>query len=256
LLKFLLWVDDYDHETAKQVINTAHILQFTLFPQPGEYPVILHLIGGIVPSFQGPGEVLYAHGYIPESVAKYISDHPKGLPVTIAASKAYSYYCGYTPFSHGITFRSAVINGTARAIDYDVAASCKEQVMEDDIKHHEKVWALHEIVNGILPGEWGHTRAPYKDEEVKRVHLLRVDIDTQASRVHKRLGILGYEADWEQATGDQYWEGAIPLWETYGDRINGNTTKNYPDHLSKLFADRQRNNKKVAEDEAKEPYKP
>ncbi|PWY65687.1 hypothetical protein BO94DRAFT_479984, partial [Aspergillus sclerotioniger CBS 115572] len=249
---------------ANNVINSTHILHFTLPPEPGKYPTVIHLIGGIMKSFKASDEdedVLYAHGYIPEAVTQRIPAPPDGIRVCIAASKVYSYYCGYTPFSHGITFQSAVIHGVARVIEYTGTTSqCKAMVGEDEHLEEEKLWALHNIVGGMFGGDerWKDTRLPFKNEEVKRVFVLRVDIDRNASEVHSRQGIFGLEAGWEYSdSGDNYWEGAIPIWETYGDLIKGNTgIDQSPQYLVDLFDKRKGDNKAVAEEEAKKPYQP
>ncbi|THC96074.1 hypothetical protein EYZ11_004447 [Aspergillus tanneri] len=172
----------------------------------------------------------------------------------MSSSKAFSYYCGYTPFAHGFTFKSAVINGTATLLPYDGTSHCKEEVTEEDIKKNEKVYALYNIVEGMLPGEWENTRHPFKNEEVARVYVVRVDIDTKESHTHKRQDVFGYEADWETGTGKEYWEGAIPMWETYGSMIPGKTDKNLPCHLLRLFEQRNKDNKAEAEVEAKRPF--
>ncbi|EAU36145.1 predicted protein [Aspergillus terreus NIH2624] len=254
--------DEYDKEgkpeEAQKVINTAHILHFTFHdvPDEGGFPTVLNLIGGIMPAPDG-SDVLYAHGYVPEKVLQRFGEALGiSLKVTVTASKVYSYYCGYTPFSHGITFRSAVINGHASLLRYDPGTTqCQESISDGDISKNEKLEALSGIVDGIFGGDgrWKDTRRPFKDEELKRVPVLRVDIDKKASRLHERLGVLGYEAEWEKGTGKDYWEGAIPIWETYGDVIKGNTTRNPPDYL-KVFERRKKHNEDVAVKEAKKPY--
>ncbi|KAG2418512.1 hypothetical protein HFD88_001613 [Aspergillus terreus] len=255
--------DEYDKEgkpeEAQKVINTAHILHFTFHdvPDEGGFPTVLNLIGGIMPAPDG-SDVLYAHGYVPEKVLQRFGEALGiSLKVTVTASKVYSYYCGYTPFSHGITFRSAVINGHASLLQYDPdTTQCRESISDEDIAKNEKLEALLGIVNGIFAGDdrWKDTRRPFKDEELKRVPVLRVNIDRKASRLHERLGVLGYEADWETGTKDQYWEGAIPIWETYGAPIKGNTRCPTPDYLIKLFEKRKKDNEDAAVKEAKKPY--
>ncbi|KAJ5492032.1 FMN-binding split barrel-like protein [Penicillium expansum] len=260
-------VDDWDDPgkagEAKKVINTAHILHFT-FPElldKGGFPTVINLIGGMMPDPKNPNhDVVYAHGYVPKEVLVLFSnpeDHPK---VTVTASKVYSYYCGYTPFSHGITFRSAVINGHASLLPYNEhISSCKEEVKDDEIiKENEKLWALFNIVTGMFGSEdrWNDTRRPFKDEEVKRVPVLRVEIDKSTSRLHERLGVLGYEPDWETSDGRKYWEGAIPIWETYGDPIKGKTDRAFPDYLNKVFTHRRESNEQVAVEEATRPFVP
>ncbi|KAE8387594.1 hypothetical protein BDV23DRAFT_186141 [Aspergillus alliaceus] len=246
---------------AAEVINTAHILHFT-FPQvldKSDFPTVLNLIGGIMLSPEGY-DVLYAHGYVPNEVLQHFGkDQGNSLKVTVTASKVYSYYCGYTPFSHGITFRSAVINGDASLLRYDPDPSqCKVQISDEEIDpKNEKPWALFRIVEGMFGGDgrWKDTRRPFKDEELKRVAVLRVEINKSASRLHERLGVLGFEPDWQKPMADVYWQGSIPIWETYGDHIQGNTERDFPEYLSKVFIDRKKHNEEVAVEEAKKRFK-
>ncbi|GES60619.1 FMN-binding split barrel-like protein [Aspergillus terreus] len=251
--------EDDKREEAKKVINTAHILHFTFHevPDDREFPTVLNLIGGIMPAPDGQN-VLYAHGYVPENVLQRFGEaQGRSLKVTVTASKVYSYYCGYTPFSHGITFRSAVINGHASLLRYDPGhPQCRESISDEDIAKNEKLEALSGIVNGIFGGKdrWEDTRHPFKDEELRRVHVFRVDIKEEASRLHERLGVLGYETEWETGKGKDYWEGAIPIWETYGEPISGNTRRSFPEYLRTVFEDRKKHNEDAAVKEAKKPY--
>ncbi|KAE8152816.1 hypothetical protein BDV25DRAFT_137492 [Aspergillus avenaceus] len=252
------YVDDGKPVRARKVINTAHVLHFT-FPElldEGGFPTVINLIGGIMESPEGH-DVLYAHGYVPKEV-KSLFDDPSNRPkVTVTANKVYSYYFGYTPFSHGITFRSAVINGHASLLPYnEVISRCQEEVSDADIvPEDEKLWALHKIVRGMFGGDdrWNNTRHPFKDEEVRRVPVLRVEIDSDTSRLHERVGLLGFQAPWETSNGDEVWEGAVPIWETYGDHIQGNTRREFPDYLDELFTERKKANEKEAVKEAKRP---
>ncbi|KAH8696548.1 hypothetical protein BGW36DRAFT_360377 [Talaromyces proteolyticus] len=257
--------DDYNDpgkaEKAKGVINTAHILHFTFpeLPDKGGFPTVLNLIGGIMPSPEGH-DVLYAHGYVPKEILLRFGEPPvHHLKVTVTASKVYSYYFGYSPFSHGITFRSAVINGSATLLRYSPdTPQCKAEISDKEITSKDELpWALFNIVEGMFGSEhrWNDTRHPFKDEELKRVPVLRVEIDKSASRLHERLGVLGYEPDWETSSGEKYWEGSIPIWETYGDHIQGNTKRDFPEYLSKVFIDRKKHNEEVAVEEAKRKSK-
>ncbi|KAE8383964.1 hypothetical protein BDV23DRAFT_189707 [Aspergillus alliaceus] len=246
--------DKYDPDVAAELINASHVLQFT-FRQPGEiYPYVIYLPGRMAeprcpprpldPIAQPPDNVLYAKGWLPCWLVDLIRKS-KGFPVTVSTAKVESIYCGRATFSHGLTWRSTVINGTARVLTCDINRDDNYTITEDDIEKNDKLWGLHKIINGFIPGEWENTRPPIK-KEVDMVLVLEVKINQEASHVRVRHGFNRWEVGWESSTPDQYWQGTVPLWETYGDPFHGNTTQDYPPRMKRWFEQLSRRNKAYA----------
>jgi hypothetical protein len=250
-----LLVDEYNPDVAAELINASHILQFTFQQKDKDYPYVIHLPGRMAaplsppqpidPTLPGPPPVLYAKGWLPCEFVKQLQE-PNGLPVTVSTAKAESIYCARSTFGHGLTWRSTVINGTAHGLTFEKTdASGDYDITEQDIKGNEKLWGLHKIVNGIIPDQWENTRSPMK-KEVDLVLVFRVDIDPKKSHVHVRHGFNGWEVGWETSKPDQYWQGTIPVWETYGDPFYGDTKKDFPLRLKRFFDQKSRKNEGYA----------
>ncbi|PLB53097.1 hypothetical protein P170DRAFT_434813 [Aspergillus steynii IBT 23096] len=247
--------DTYDPDVAAELINASHLLQFT-FQQPGEtYPYTIHLPGRMAeprdpprpvdPLAPTPDNVIYVKGWLPCWLVDRIRESNNKFPVTVSTVKAESVYCARSTFAHGLTWRSAVINGTARVLDWASDEKDQYAITEDDIKNNDKLWGLHKIVNGFIPDEWENSRSPIK-KEVDLVLVFEVKVDQDASHVHVRHGFNRWEAGDESSTPEQYWQGTIPVWETYGDPFHGNTTQEFPPRVKRWFEQLSRRNKAYA----------
>ncbi|KAF7594477.1 hypothetical protein BBP40_009110 [Aspergillus hancockii] len=244
--------DKYDAKVAEELINSSHILQFTFQKKDEPYPYVIHLPGRIAnppnpkKSADPKPAVLYAKGWLPCDMLDKLQPDSEGLPVNVSTCKAESIFCARSTFAHGLTWRSTVINGTAHILTFEKKGMKEEaQFSEQDVLNNEKIWALYHIVNGYIPDQWEHTRHPTR-KEVDMVLVLRVDIDTEKSHTHVRHGIFKYAPEWESADPRYYWEGAIPIWETYGDPFYGNTEIEYPSRLKRIFDERSRKNEAYA----------
>ncbi|KAL3470231.1 hypothetical protein BJX99DRAFT_264445 [Aspergillus californicus] len=246
--------EKYDPDVAAELINASHVLQFT-FQQPEEpYPYVIYLPGRMAeprcpsrpvdPLAPTPDNVLYAKGWLPCWLVDRISKDNQ-YPVTVSTAKTESVYCGRATFSHGLTWRSTVINGTARVLTCDIQGNDDYKYTEDDINGNDKLWGLHKIINGFIPGEWENTRSPIK-KEVDLVLVLEVKIKQDASHVRVRHGFNRWEVCDEQSKPQDYWQGTVPMWETYGDPFHGNTTQDYPPRVKRWFEQLSRRNKAYA----------
>lgn len=250
--------DDYKPELAQEVINSTHLLHFTFLdvPDPGKsndikghgypFPTVLYLIGKMF-SIEGGKMAVYAHGHVLRHVQDRLDDAGgAGVPVSITASKIHSYYLGFTPSMTSLILRAAVLNGTVTEVK----------------DHTEKEQALQNIVNGVVPGRWDNTR-PVNDRERNMVHVLRVDIDKDKSHTHthmERHGTEWYDDVHNPKVTQKYWEGSIPIWEAYGEPINGpnNKMKNVPPYVTGFIDDMNKKNYNYSKCEAgkKWPYDP
>ncbi|GFF60250.1 hypothetical protein IFM46972_11558 [Aspergillus udagawae] len=247
--------DVYDETVAVELINASHVLQFTFQQQGKTYPYVIYLPGRMAESIKpprpedptkpDPETVLYAKGWLPCDFQAALRK-PEGLPVTVSTAKTESIYCARSTFGHGLTWRSTVINGTAHALDWEKSGmDPNEPVTDDDIKTNEKLWGLNKIVNGFIPDQWENTRSPIK-REVDMVLVLRVNINKDESHVRVRHGFNRWEVGWEKSKPDEYWQGTIPVWETYGDPFYGNTEAEYPLRVKRFFEQQSRKNKAYA----------
>ncbi|KAF7593680.1 hypothetical protein BBP40_011090 [Aspergillus hancockii] len=253
--------DPYDADTAQEIINGAQLLQFTFptFKQgSSEFPYVIHLPGKIAktPTKEDPDKrTLYAKGWLPCELLEKIRNGKENVPVIVATSKAESIYVARSTFAHGLTWRSAVINGYARELTFPTHPEKTRPVTTDDVKKYEKLQGLRHIVNGYIPDQWEHTRTPVQ-MEVDMVLVFAVDIKPDESRVHVRHGISKYEPKWEESNPGEYWEGSIPMWQTYGEPFGGRTEVKFPQRLKDFFDDQNRKNMGYANAQAGTAFEP
>jgi len=143
----------------------------------------------------------YLHGYVSSRIMntsrQAVADGKLGLPVSIAASKVDGLVLSLTPNSHSYNYRSAVLFGYATLVT----------------EVTEKVWAMEQITNKVVPNRWANTRVPPNGAEMGSTQILKVRIDSGSGKV--RNGPPGDEKhDLEdQALTERVWTGYAPIVE-------------------------------------------
>lgn len=128
---------------------------------------------------------------------KSVADGKPGLPVCVAASKVDGLILALSPNSHSYNYRSAVLFGYATPVtDVD-----------------EKLWAMEQITNNVLPSRWENTRVPPNAAEMSSTQILKVTVENASAKV--RDGPPGDEACdlQDDAVTGRVWTGFVPLVE-------------------------------------------
>lgn len=108
------------------------------------------------------GERVYWHG----SAASRFLRKVDGRPVCLTVSLMDGYVLARSAFNHSVNYRSAMVFGTARAVE------------DDD----EKSEALRRFTDGLFPGRW-ETLRPMTPQELKATSVLWMDIDEATAKV-------------------------------------------------------------------------
>ena len=162
----------------------------------------------------------------------------EGLAVSIAATKVDGVVLSLTPNSHSYNYRSAVLFGHASLVTED----------------EEKVWAMEQITNSVVPGRWDNSRTPPDRSEMVSTSILRVRIVSGSGKI--RDG--GPHDDKKDLDREDLvkgiWTGVVPIWETVGEPVAGttNAVEEVPNHVRAFQAETKSNNEAYAKKAATE----
>ncbi|KIH92559.1 hypothetical protein SPBR_03100 [Sporothrix brasiliensis 5110] len=198
---------------------------------------------GAMGSFERPsadtGDVLdlYLHGYVSSrliniSRTKTTTEEgkesdkdkpPAGLPVTVAASHVDGLVLALSPNAHSYNYRSAVLFGYATLVT-DVS---------------EKLYAMEQITNSVVPGRWNQTRVPPNNAEMQSTSVLKVRIVTGSAKI--RTGNTHddrCDLD-DESVLDSVWAGVLPVHTTLGEPIPAsyNRVNAVPEYLEQFRTD-------------------
>ena len=145
-------------------------------------------------------------------------DSENGLPVCIAATKVDGLVLSLTPNSHSYNYRSAVLQGYGRPVE--------------DVK--EKVWAMEQITNKVVPDRWRNSRVPPDKVEMTSTMILRVKIETGSAKIrHGEPHDEAKDLDREDVTSS-VWTGVVPVYDTFAEPVPSatNKVKEIPEYIS------------------------
>jgi len=205
----------YDLGAIHSIINNTAVLHVSFTPSAEDpFPAILPMIG-VMGSFEYPSSSLedpldcYLHGYVSSRLMRLGRESPNGLPVSIAATKVDGLVLALTPNSHSYNYRSAVLQGYAKAVETDA----------------EKVFAMELITNKVVRDRWANTRIPPDSAEMQSTMILRVKIESGSGKI--RHGGPHDEAKDEKRSEitDTVWTGVVPFYETLDTPIPSETNK-------------------------------
>ena len=200
---------------------------------------------GVMGSFNYPSADLsepldcYLHGYVSARMMNLArANDGEGLAVSIAATKVDGVVLSLTPNSHSYNYRSAVLFGHASLVTDD----------------EEKVWAMEQITNSVVPGRWDNSRTPPDRSEMVSTSILRVRIVSGSGKI--RDG--GPHDDKKDLDREDLvkgiWTGVIPIWETVGEPVAGttNAVEEVPNHVRAFQTETKSNNEAYAKKAATE----
>jgi uncharacterized protein len=141
----------------------------------------------VIPTAYGrTGDNLYIHG---SAASRMLRNLDKGIAVCITVTLLDGLVLARSIFNHSMNYRSVVVLGTAVAVQ-DAA---------------EKLQALKQLSEHILPGRWQDSRQP-NERELKQTLVLRLPIEEFSAKVRQ-----GPAIDDEEDYSFPTWAGVIPL---------------------------------------------
>jgi len=131
------------------------------------------------------GERLYWHG---SSASRMLRRLREGIPACVTVTHVDGLVLARSGFHHSINYRSVMAFGTARAV-----------------ADEDKLAALEDFVEHLLPGRWAELRPP-TGQEIKATTVLWMDLEEVSAKIR-----IGPPVDDEEDYGLPIWAGVVPL---------------------------------------------
>ena len=175
----------YDAETVHAILDyglVAHV-GFVIDGRPMVIPM----------AYARVGDIIYIHGAKAARIIKANASVPACLTVThidglVVARSA---------FHHSVNYRSVVVHGQLRAVTDD----------------QEKLNALIEVTNHLLPGRWDEVRE-MTDKEFKATGVLALEIEAATAKIRS-----GAPVDDDEDYDLEIWAGILPIESIAGSPI-------------------------------------
>ncbi len=132
------------------------------------------------------GDRLLIHG---STLSRMLGVLTTGVPVCVTVTAIQGIVAARSAFNHSLNYRSAMVLGTATAIQ------------DDD----EKTSALRAIVEHVLPGRWSEVRPPTANE-LRATEIVWLPIDRATAKVRSG-GSVETPADRDV----EVWSGVVPI---------------------------------------------
>jgi len=169
----------YDREAIDAILDEALIAHLGITDAEGR-PVV-------IPTLHARhGDLVYCHGSTASRVLRALAT---GAPACLTVSLLDGLVLARSAMHHSANYRSAMLFGTASAID----------------DPGEKLAALRAIIEHIVPGRWADVRAP-SENELKATSVLAIPIEEASAKIRNGPP-LDDEADYALPA----WAGVIPL---------------------------------------------
>jgi len=177
----------YDRETAYAILDEGFICHvgFVADGQPFVIPT----------GYGRVGDNLYIHG---SAASRMLRNLDRGVPVCATVTLLDGLVLARSIFNHSMNYRSVVVLGTAVAVTDPV----------------EKLEALRQLSEHIVPGRWTDVRAP-NEQELKATLVLRLPITEFSSKVRQ-----GPPIDDEEDYSFPTWAGVVPLDVVAGEAVD------------------------------------
>lgn len=132
------------------------------------------------------GDRLLIHG---STLSRMLGVLTTGVPVCVTVTAIQGIVAARSAFNHSLNYRSAMVLGTATAIQ------------DDD----DKTSALRAIVEHVLPGRWSEVRQPTA-KELRATEIVWLPIDRATAKVRSG-GSVETPADRDA----EVWSGVVPI---------------------------------------------
>jgi nitroimidazol reductase NimA-like FMN-containing flavoprotein (pyridoxamine 5'-phosphate oxidase superfamily) len=131
------------------------------------------------------GDHLYIHGSTASRMLRTLGD---GIPLCVTATILDGLVLARSAFNHSMNYRSVVVLGTATAVS-----------------DSEKMHALEQISEHVVPGRWAEVREP-NERELRQTTVLRIGLDEASVKMRS-----GGPKDDEDDVAMPIWAGVVPL---------------------------------------------
>lgn len=193
----------YDREAAYRILDEGFLCHvgFVVDGQPFVIPT----------SYARKDDNLLIHG---SAASRMLRQMKESVPVCITVTLLDGLVLARSIFNHSMNYRSVVVLGKAALVD-DPA---------------EKLEALRQLAEHIIPGRWADSRQP-NERELKATSVLRLPIEEFSAKVREGP-VIDDEEDYSFAT----WAGVVPLEMVAGAPIDdarllaGQTVPGYAQH--------------------------
>jgi nitroimidazol reductase NimA-like FMN-containing flavoprotein (pyridoxamine 5'-phosphate oxidase superfamily) len=168
----------YDRESVNTILDEALVCHvgFSVEEQPYVIPTIHARVE----------DTLYLHG---SAANRMMTTLARGARACVTVTLIDGLVLARSAFHHSMEYRSVVAFGTARAVT----------------EHDEKLEALKQVVEKIMPGRWKDTRPP-NDAEMKSTLVVAISIEEASAKIRKG-GVVDEEEDYALPN----WAGVVPL---------------------------------------------
>ena len=196
----------YDQETIYGIVDAALICHVGFAHEGVPY---------VIPTLHARrGDEILLHG---SSASRLMNHAAAGHPLCITVTHVDGLVLARAVFNHSVNYRSAVLFGRGR-------------LLADEV---EKMAALRDFTERLLPGRWDDVRLP-TPTEMKATSIVAVAIDSASAKMRS-----GPPGDDEEDYSRHTWAGVLPLSVQYGPfqpdpRLAGNIP--VPDYLRNLTA--------------------
>jgi hypothetical protein len=174
----------YDRDSVHRVLNRGQLAHVSFVSDGQPY---------CIPTFYSRvGDRLLIHG---SSASRMLRVLATGVPACVTVTMLDGLVLARSALAHGANYDSVVVLGSFRAIS----------------KPQEKVAALKEFMDKLLPGRWSEVRPPTR-QELKGTAILELPIDQASVKTDN-----GPPGDDDPPDGDlNTWAGVIPVHTNYG----------------------------------------
>jgi nitroimidazol reductase NimA-like FMN-containing flavoprotein (pyridoxamine 5'-phosphate oxidase superfamily) len=169
----------YDRATIDAILDEALIAHLGILDETGQPFVIPTL-------HARSGDLVYLHG---STASRALRALATAAPACLTVTLLDGLVLARAAMHHSANYRSAMLLGTARAVD----------------QREEKLAALEAIVEHIVPGRWAEARQP-SENELKATSVLALPIDEASAKLRS-----GPPQDDEPDYAVAVWAGVIPI---------------------------------------------
>ncbi len=168
----------FDRETINQILDEGFICHvgFVVNGQPFVIPT----------GYARAGEKLYIHG---SQASRMLRTLEQGIQVCLTVTLVDGLVLARSAFHHSMNYRSVVVFGRAAVID----------------DREEKLAALRELSEHMIPGRWDDVRLP-NERELQLTTVLSLPLDEASAKIRS-----GPPLDDEEDYGLNVWAGVVPL---------------------------------------------
>ena len=175
----------------------------------------------------------YLHGYTTSRLMKLGEDPTsEGLPICVAGTQVDGIVLSLTPNSHSMNYRSAVLQGVATILN----------------DHEERLWAMEQITNSVLPGRWDNTRIPPDNVELTSTKIMKVRVTAASGKIREGMPHDDRKDMKREEILNCVWTGVVPVSTNYGEPVPGpyNRVPNIPEHVKGFVNGRNESGKNFA----------